>query len=115
MSSGGLRSLLVAVQSRLLVGGWEEGQKDEGLEPGHVGVEPVVGSELEADDQRRREGGEPAHRAAARPDGDYEGKEYDGGQERLLQKAERRDLAEDRPRGLPGSLEGYGLLVEEPG
>ena len=100
--------IALPIKRRFLVGGEQEGDEDEGLEPGDVGVEPVVDGELEGDDQRRGERREPPDRPLLQHHGDDEGEEDHRRREDLLQDLERRDLGEDGPRGLPPALEEQG-------
>src|SRR5215210_641573 len=102
------------IQRRLLVGRQEEADEHERLEPGDVGVEPVVDRELEGYDERGREGCESAQRLLARHEGDEYGEEDRERHHRPLQERKLGDLAEHRPRADPVALEGEGLVVEEP-
>src|SRR5687768_14264785 len=103
------------VQLRFVIRGQQEAYKHERLEPDDVGEEPVVYSELEGDDECRREGGEPAQRLLARHEGDEYGQEDDDRRHGPLQESELWDLGIDRPWADPVALEGEGLLVEELG
>src|SRR5918995_2712984 len=102
------------IQRRLVVGRQQEADEHERLEPGDVGVEPVVDGELEGDDERRRECCEPAQRLLTRHESDEYGEEDGERHQRSLQKRELRDLAEQGPRADPVALEGEGPIVEEP-
>src|SRR4028118_881211 len=107
------RCPLLAVQRRLLVRGEQEAHEDEGLEPRHVRVEPVVDGELERYDDGRREGGQAPHGAPARHEGDEGGQEDGERGERPPQEREVRHLCVDGPRAHPLALEPERALVEE--
>src|SRR5215211_2970440 len=104
----------MAIQRRLLVGRQKEADEHERLEPGDVGVEPVVDGELEGYYERRREGRQPAQRLLARHEGDEYGEEDRERHQRPLQEGELGDLAEHRPRTDPVALERERTVVEDP-
>src|SRR5215218_5928185 len=106
--------LMPPIQRRLLVGRQQEADEHERLEPGDVGVEPIVDRELEGDDERRRECCEPAQRLLARHESDEYGEEDRKRHQRSLQERELGDLAEQGPRTDPVALEGEGVVVEAP-
>src|ERR687897_129068 len=106
--------LMPPIQRRLVVGRQQEADEHERLEPGDVGVEPVVDGELEGDDERRRECCEPAQRLLARHESDEYGQEDRKRHQRSLQRRELRDLAEEGPRTYPVALEGEGVVGKEP-
>src|SRR5919112_1638827 len=107
--------LMPPIQRRLVVGRQQEADEYERLEPGDVGVEPVVDGELEGDNERRRECCEPAQRLLARHEGDEYGEEDGERHQRSLHKRELRDLTEQGPRTDPVALEGEGVVVEAAG
>src|SRR5215210_5842922 len=104
-----------SIQHRLLISREQEADEHERLEPGDVSVEPVVDGELEGDDERGGEGGEPAQRLLARHEGDEYGEEDRECHHGFLQERDLWYLRIDGPRADPVALEGEGLPVEELG
>src|ERR687889_67039 len=104
----------MAIQRRLLICRQQEADEHERLEPGNIGVEPVVDGELEGDNERRRECCEPTQRLLARHESDEYAEENRKRHQRSLQEREVGNLAEQGPRADPVVLEGEGLVVEAP-